>query len=80
MALSLVLFDSCKKYFVIQDELPMRKNGTPGSDADMNTFYEKWLPLVAKEFYRMNGVKKSDQVVKRIITEVNLDKNLVSFF
>ena len=40
----------------------MRKNGTPGSDGELAAFYEKWIPLVAKEFYRMNGVRKYAQV------------------
>ena len=60
--MSLVLFDSHKKYYVIQDQVPMRRNGTPGSEEDMEAFYDRWLPVVAKEFYRLNGVKKSEQV------------------
>ena len=77
MAISLVLFDSCKKYYIVQDELPMRKNGTPSRDADLRAFYDKWLSLVSKEFNRMNWIKESDQVT-HTITWLKLNKNLMS--
>ena len=79
--MSLVLFDSHKKYYVIQDEVPMRRNGTPGSEEDMEAYYDRWLPVVAKEFYRLNGVKKSEQVNSSNY-HLKLDCNLLnkSFF
>ena len=77
--MSLVLFDSHKKYYVIQDQVPMRRNGTPGSEEDMEAFYDRWLPLVAKEFYRLNGVKKSDQVNSKLPRK-KLDINLCLSF
>ena len=46
----------------------MAEDNTPGSEHDCRVFFHKWLPVVAREHYRLNGNKYSDQVSKSIYT------------
>ena len=40
----------------------MEEDNTPGSEEECDAFFNHWLPFVAKEYYRLNENKISDQV------------------
>ena len=40
----------------------MEEDSTPGSEEECEAFFNHWLPFVAKEYYRLNENKISDQV------------------
>ena len=53
------------KFYQIQGQFPMEEDNTPGSEEECEAFFNYWLPFVAKEYYRLNDNKISDQVTDK---------------